>query len=155
MDLKILQDTPPWDWPRDAGKRFQETLIDRRANESDRLVAAEVAGDLTVINDELADSLTAIIRSPDEPEGLRARAAISLGAVLEQADTYGFEDPDDVPIIRRTFRNIQNSLRKLHFDNTTPRKSGGEFWRHRCALPRAGTRTRSGPRIPAETKTGC
>src|SRR5713101_663725 len=117
MDLKTLQDTPPWDWPRDAGKRFQEILIDPRANESDRLVAAELAGDLTVINDELADSLTMIIRRPNEPEGLRAKAAIALGPVLEQADTDGFEDLDAVPITRRTFRNIQESLQKLYFDN--------------------------------------
>ncbi len=122
MDLKTLQDTPPWDWPRDAGKRFQEILIDHRADESDRLVAAELAGDLTVINDELADSLTAIIRSPDEPERLRARAAIALGPVLEQAETDGFEDPDDVPITQRTFRNIQDSLQKLHFDNSIPKE---------------------------------
>ncbi len=122
MDLKTLQDTPPWDWPRDAGKRFQEILIDHRADESDRLVAAELAGDLTVINDELADSLTAIIRSPDEPERLRARAAIALGPVLEQAETDGFEDPDDVPITQRTFRNIQDSLQKLHFDKSIPKE---------------------------------
>jgi len=122
MDLKTLQDTPPWDWPRDAGKRFQEILIDHRADESDRLVAAELAGDLTVINDELADSLTAILRSPDEPERLRARAAIALGPVLEQAETDGFEDPDDVPITQRTFRNIQDSLQKLHFDKSIPKE---------------------------------
>ena len=53
---------PPWDWPGDAGKKFHEVLIDRQANETDRLIAAELAGDLTVINDELADALTAIIR---------------------------------------------------------------------------------------------
>jgi hypothetical protein len=122
MDLKTLQDTPPWDWPRDAGKRFHEILIDHGANESDRLVAAELAGDFTVINDELADCLTAIIRSPDEPEQLRATAAIALGPVLEQADTDGFEDPDEVPITQRTFRNIQDSLEKLHFDNTIPQE---------------------------------
>jgi hypothetical protein len=122
MDLKIFLDTPPWDWPRDAGKRFQAILNDRRANESDRLAAAELAGDLTVINDELADSLTAIIRSPDEPQPLRAMAAISLGPVLQQADTDGFEDPDDVPITPRTFGNIQELLRKLHFDNSVPKE---------------------------------
>jgi hypothetical protein len=122
MDLKTLQDTPPWDWPRDAGQRIQEILIDHRADESDRLVAAELAGDLTVINDELADSLTAIVRSPDEPERLRAKAAIALGPVLEQAETDGFEDPDYVPITQRTFRNIQDSLQKLHFDNSIPKE---------------------------------
>jgi hypothetical protein len=122
MDLKTLQDTPPWDWPRDAGKKFQEILIDHLAEETDRLIAAELAGDLTVINDELADALTAIIRSPDEPERLRATAAIALGPVLEQAETDGFEDADDVPITQRTFRNIQDSLQKLYFDNSVPKE---------------------------------
>jgi hypothetical protein len=123
MDLKILQETPPWDWPRDAGKMFQEILIDHQAKETDRVIAAELAGDLTVINDELANALTAIIRCPDEPEQLRATAAIALGPVLEQAEADGFEDPDDVmPITQRTFRNIQDWLQKLHFDNSIPKE---------------------------------
>lgn len=122
MELKTLQDRPPWDWPRDAGKKFQKILIDHQADETDRLIAAELAGDLTVINDELADVLTAIIRRPDEPEQLRAVAAVALGPVLEQAETDGFEDPDDVPITQRTFRNIQDCLHKLHFDNSIPKE---------------------------------
>jgi hypothetical protein len=122
MDLKILQDTPPWDWPSDAGERFQEILRDQRASDSDRLVAAELAGDLTVINDELADSLTAIIGSRNEPEQLRVQAAIALGPLLEQADLEGFEDPDDVPITQRKFRSIQAALQKLHFDNSIPKE---------------------------------
>ena len=122
MDLKTLQDTPPWDWPRDAGKKFQEILIDHQANETDRLIAAELAGDLTVINDELADALTAIIRRPEEPEQLRAAAAIALGPVLEQANTFEFEDPDDVPITQGTFRNIQYWLHNLHFDHSIPKE---------------------------------
>jgi len=122
MDVKILQDTPPWDWPRGAAKRFLELLTDRRADASDRLVAAELAGDLTVMNDALADSLGAIVRSPEEPEPLRATAAIALGAVLEQADIDGFDDPDDVPITERTFRNVQDSFQKLYFDDATPKE---------------------------------
>jgi hypothetical protein len=127
MDIKILQDTPPWDWPTDAGKTFQEILIDHRATASDRLIAAELAGDMVVINDELADTLMAIIRSPDEPERLRATAAIALGPVLEQSDleqlgTDGFDDPDDVPITHRTFRNIQESLQKLYFESSVPKE---------------------------------
>jgi len=122
MDVKILQDTPPWDWPRGAGKRFLALLTDRRADASDRLVAAELAGDLTIMNDALADSLGAIVRSPEEPEPLRATAAIALGAVLEQADIDGFDDPDDVPIRERTFRNIQESFQKLYFDDATPKE---------------------------------
>jgi len=122
MDLKTLLDTPPWDWPTDAGRMFQKILIDQRADESDRLIAAELAGDFTVIDDDLVDTLLTVVRSADEPEQLRAKAAISLGPVLEQADMDGFEDPDDVPITERTFRNIQDSLEKIYLDNSTPQK---------------------------------
>src|SRR5215813_4424086 len=122
MDFKTLQDISLWDWPRDAGKKFQEILTGPQANETDRLIAARLAGDLTVIHDELADALTAIIRRPDEPEQLRAAAAIALGPVLEQADTFEFEDPDDVPITEHTFRNIQGWLHKLHFDHSIPKE---------------------------------
>jgi len=123
MDLKTFLDTPPWDWPRDAGKKFQEILIDHQANPTDRLIAAELAGNLTVMNDQLADALMAVIRRPDEPEQLRAAAAIALGPVLEQAETDGFEDPHDVmPITQRTFRDIQDWFHKLHFDNSIPKE---------------------------------
>lgn len=122
MDLKILQDTPPWDWPSDAGRTFQKVLKDRRASDSDRLIAAELAGDLVVINDELADSLIAIVGSPNEPEKLRARAAIALGPVLEQTDTDGFEDPDlEPPITEGKFHSIRASLRKIYSDNSVPK----------------------------------
>jgi HEAT repeat protein len=122
MDLKALLDTPPWDWPGDAGNIFWRILLDRRAKESDRLIAAELAGDFTVINDDLADALLMIANSANELEQLRSRAAISLGPVLEQADTDGFEDPEDVPITEPMFRTIQESLEKLYLDNNTPKE---------------------------------
>jgi HEAT repeat protein len=122
MDLKTLLDTPPWDWPGDAGRRLWRILVDRRAQESDRLVAAELAGDLTLINDELADTLVTIASTADEPELLRARAAISLGPALEQADIDGFEDPDEVPITEHTFRTIQEWLEKLYLGDSTPKE---------------------------------
>ncbi len=122
MSLKILQDQDPWEWPEDAGKRFLKVLRDRHATASDRLIAAELAGDLTVMNDGLADALTAIVRSPDEPEQLRARAAIALGAVLEQAYIDEFDDPDDVPITKVTFRKIQDLFEKHYFDASIPKE---------------------------------
>jgi hypothetical protein len=121
MDLKTFLDTPPWDWPTDAGRTFGRILADQRASESDRLVAAELAGDFTVINNDLADMLLTIAGRADEPEQLRARAAISLGPILEQGDIDGFEDPDDVPISEATFHNIQNSLEKVYRDKSTPK----------------------------------
>jgi len=122
MDLKTLIETPPWEWPTDAGELLWKILTDRQATESDRLAAAELAGEFTVIDDDLADALLAVAGSANEPEQLRAKAAISLGPILEHADTDGFEDPDDVPITERTFRKIQGSLRKLYLDNSTPKE---------------------------------
>jgi hypothetical protein len=146
MDLNTLKDTPPWEWPSDAGKKFQEILTNRRASQSDRLIAAELAGDYTVINDKLASSLMAIIRSSDEPEALRACAAIALGPAVEAADTDGFEDPDDVPITQRMFRQIQDALEKLYFDEAVPKEvrrriletsvRGSESW-HQNAIETA------------------
>ena len=92
MDLKILLDTPPWEWPRNAGKILHRILIDRQAAESDRTDAAALAGDLIVVNDEIAESLLAIMGSPGEPERLRAAAAIALGPALEQADECDSEE---------------------------------------------------------------
>ncbi len=67
MNLKIIKELPPWEWPEGAGKAFLELLRDPQADESERLVAAELAGDFTVINDELAKALLSILRGVDEP----------------------------------------------------------------------------------------
>ncbi|MFQ5923723.1 MAG: HEAT repeat domain-containing protein [Anaerolineales bacterium] len=53
---------------------------------------------------------------------MRTKAVISLGPVLEHADTDGFEDDDNVPISEETFRGIQESLRKLYVDADVPKE---------------------------------
>src|ERR1035438_9992237 len=121
MDLTTLKDTPPWEWPRGAGKMFLGILRDRRTRASDRLLAAELAGDFTVINDPLAHALLAIVDDRGEPEELRAQAAISLGPALEQAYIDEFDDPDSVPISEKTFHKIQQSLRKVYDDSGVPK----------------------------------
>ena len=121
MDLKTLQDTPPWEWPNGAGKMFLAILRDPRADAADRLLAATLAGDFTVINDALAEALLSIIGNAAETEELRARAAISLGPALEQADIDEFDDPDAVPISEKMFRGIKQSLRKLYLDPNGPK----------------------------------
>lgn len=120
MDLKILDETPPWDWPEGASKMFLTILEDDRADTSERMLAAELAGNFTVINDNLVDVLLSILQSGEESDELRGKAALSLAPVLEHADTDGFEDPDDVPISEDTFHRIQNSLRKLYIDADVP-----------------------------------
>jgi len=120
--LRALKDTPPWDWPESTGTTLLDVLRDAIASESDRLLAAELAGDLTVMNDGLAAALISILENGDQPEKMRAQAAISLGPVLEQVDTEGFEGAADLPITESTFRRIQDSLRGLYQDAGVPRE---------------------------------
>ncbi len=116
MDLTILTDIPPWEWPRDAGDRFLDLLRDRQANATDRLLAAELAGDYTVVNDQLAEALLAIVGDDNEIDNMRGTAAISLGVALDHTHTMGFEDPDDILISEDVFNSIQQSLHDLYLD---------------------------------------
>src|SRR3990172_2635043 len=120
MNLRTLNGTPPWDWPEGTGKALLGILRDDRPSASDLLLATELAGDFTVINDELVDALLSILRSGDRPEEGRGRAAISLGPVLEHADTEAFEDAEDLPIAERTFHRIQEALCTLYMDASVP-----------------------------------
>ncbi|MCP4339885.1 MAG: HEAT repeat domain-containing protein [Desulfobulbaceae bacterium] len=123
MDLIILYNTiPPWDWPEDADKIFKKTLEDRSADLSNRLLAAEMAGDLVVFNDLLARTLLTIVTNSDETEELRARAAISFGAAFEYADLYEFEDLDDIALTEDLFRETQASFKELYYDAGVPKE---------------------------------
>ena len=53
---------------------------------------------------------------------MRGRAVISLGPILEHADTQGFEDADDLPITEPAFHRLQESLRKLYRDANVPKE---------------------------------
>lgn len=120
MDLSKLKDTPPWEWPEETRDVLLKALRDEGASEADRLLAAELAGDVTVVDDELAEALLSLLRAPGEREELRGQAAISLGPVLEQADTEGFGEPEEIPISESAFVRIVESLRKLYMDADVP-----------------------------------
>lgn len=122
MDLKTLQNMPSWQWPKEAGRILLGILRDGRADASDRLLAAELAGDFTVISDELADALLCIVQQGDESEQLRAEAVLSLGPALEYIDEDLFDDPDEMTISERMFNRIQDSLRRLYMDAGVPKE---------------------------------
>ena len=121
MDLKTLEAIPPWEWPQDAGRIILDVLRNDQAEPSDRLLAAELAGDSGDVSDELAEALLSILQNINEPEALRSLAVISLGPALEYAYMDGFDDPDEVLITEPMFRNIQETLRRLYRDARVPR----------------------------------
>jgi hypothetical protein len=126
MDVNSLLIVPPWEWPDDAGEIILETLTHKPAVESDRLTAAELASEMVVMNEELAEALLAIVRDHAESEELRGTAAIGLGPVLEQGDwelidDEGFDDPEGVPISLDTFRKLRDSLHDLYLDESLPK----------------------------------
>jgi len=120
MNVKTLMDTPPWDWPKHAAKTILGTLTDGRAEAEERLIAAELAGDLVVLNDELVDALLTILRDNEETEALRSQAAIALGPVLEEVDLQGFDDFDEPAIGESKFEQINEALHKLYLDDDIP-----------------------------------
>jgi len=122
IDLTTLNDTPSWEWPEEAGTMLLGILRDKKADESERLLAAELAGDFTVIDDELAEELLAIACKGDEPEDLRAQAAISLGPAIESADMDEFDDPDFATISEQMFSRIQKTLHRLYLDAQVPKE---------------------------------
>ncbi len=53
MDLMQLARTPVGEWPPNGGNVLHAVLDDRQAGESDRLLAAELAGEVAIIDDDL------------------------------------------------------------------------------------------------------
>lgn len=85
MKLKTLSRIPPWEWPDGTDEMLLEVLSDRNVAYSERLLAAEMAGDYTVVNDKLAEALLAILRSADEPEAVQG-AMVMSGAESDDED---------------------------------------------------------------------
>jgi uncharacterized protein (UPF0147 family) len=121
MNLKLLTRTPPWEWPDEAGPLLREVLADDRATEGDRLLAAQLAGDLSVVNDEMVAALLATLRNARASQQVRGAAAISLGPTLEDADTNGFDEVDEPAISEPTFATAVSALQDLYRDTTQPR----------------------------------
>ncbi len=122
MDLRYLNDVAPWDWPENAGEALLSVLDDHAAEVSDRRLAAELAGNLTVVDEELATALLSILRNGQEPDSLRATAARALGPALEHMEVFGFEDPDDILLSEARFHEIQQALRQLYSEQSVSKE---------------------------------
>jgi len=120
VDLKILRAIPPWEWPENTAETLLGILDDDHAEVSDRILAARLACDYTVLSDRIAEALLEIVSRGDQTDALRGTAALSLGPALEDADTSGFDDADDTLLSERVFHKIQQSLRELFVDAAVP-----------------------------------
>ncbi len=114
MDLKTLNETPPWEWPESAAETILAVLNDKDAEADDRLLAAELAGDPVVVDDVLAAELLAIVLDTGEAEDLRVEAVRSLGPVLEATDIEMLDEPDEAPISEETFDRLREALHDLY-----------------------------------------
>jgi HEAT repeat protein len=128
MDLTRLARTPRWEWPPNGGNTLLAVLDDRQADAADRLLAAELAGEIVAIDDQLAAALLSLVGDPSASEPLRCRAALSLGPVLEQMDQgrddyYLSLDEETLgppPISEHTFHRIQETLRVRYLEDDLP-----------------------------------
>ena len=163
MKLTRLARIPPWEWPPDSGNTLLTVLGDRRADESQRLLAAGLAGEMVVINEDLVATLLSILGDATASVALRSQAALSLGPVLEQMDWDSYDDfpglgvelPDDQPISEHTFHRIQQTLARPFISRkVSPRTCGATSWKPRYAHPRTGIGTRSVRRTPVRTEIG-
>lgn len=120
-DVEWFSQVPPWEWGPDAGRILREVLEDGAADPEDRVLAAQMAGDLVVMDNRMAETLLGVLRSPDEPAELRGAAAIALGPVLEEID-IGFHDfdPEEAPVSEETERRIRRALHEVYLDVDAP-----------------------------------
>jgi uncharacterized protein (UPF0147 family) len=122
INIRTLADTPPWEWPRAAGAEILGVLRNGEASASDRLLAADMAGELVVMNDLLAGELLRILSDPHEEDDLRATAAISLGPALEEADLHADDDTDTLAVSGSIMQRARLALRTAYLDPGVPRE---------------------------------
>ena len=122
MSLIALHSAPPWEWPLGAARQIMDVLSNEHADPAERLLAAELAGEINVIHDDFVELLLQILDRGDFSDELRCQAALSLGPVLEEVDIDGFDAPfGEPPISEGTFRSIQAAFEKIYADNGMPK----------------------------------
>ena len=96
VDVKVLWNLPPWEWPKNAAQALLLLLRDREAPEEDRRMAVNLVSELCDDFEEPFSACLEILASPAESEALRCAAAITLGPTLEQMD-YLVEPDSEEP----------------------------------------------------------
>jgi hypothetical protein len=126
--LRTLMEIPTWEWPEGTAAMLLDTISGGQrdaVDDEDRILALQLAGDFTVLSDELTHALLRVARDNSEDEAIREMATISLAGVIENADPdlygdlgLGVEDPP--PISDAAYRTILTSLHELYLDAAAP-----------------------------------
>lgn len=125
MKMHKLAAIPFWDWPLSAATEILAVLKDQGAEPEERLLAAELAGTLMPVYDDLAEELIQIIEDKEEDEALRGRVVTSLGAALDEADLDRYQNPifpawDEPLLPSPTFDRAREALRSVYEDLAAP-----------------------------------
>lgn len=117
MNLQMMNDTPPWEWPENAGETISKVLRDKRAMLSERVLAAELAAEMVVMNDDMANLLLDILEDGSEPEELRSIIPISLGPGLEYSDMMELDEysEEDEVLSEDVLDEIRDRLREMYY----------------------------------------
>jgi uncharacterized protein (UPF0147 family) len=120
VKVRELRRIEPWQWPENAASTIRSILKDRKAKPSDRLIAIDLAGNYVIISDEMTEAILTVLADPTESATMRARAAISLGPMLETVDLE--LDDDDPPITETTLAKIVFTLEHVYRDTNNPKE---------------------------------
>lgn len=115
MNLTDLQIIPAWDWPESARQTILKSLTNRSAPLDERLLAAEMAYDVSPDHDDVVTALADVVNEAGAPEGLRARAALAIGPALETA-FQGVASEAGESLSEPVFRKAQKALKRI-YDN--------------------------------------
>lgn len=116
--LALLSRVGCWDWPENARAWILEGL--HSPDPALRRAAVEVVDD--VMDDEIAGEVLKILDSDPDDE-IRGRAAIALGPALEEcSDEVDFDESlADTSLSMARYREIENRLKSLFYDASTPK----------------------------------
>ena len=120
MDLDELYDVPSWEWPEGTKEKLLDLVQDTGASPEDRETAAELFSDISIMDDTVAGMLLKIASDADEDPMVRGTAAVALGSALEFVGMEGFEDPEEMPLSEKAFKEIQQKFYELYHDPRTP-----------------------------------
>ena len=136
MDLKVLKETPPWDWPSGTRKMLP-TSFAMTAPPTPIACSRRSWRKLHGHQRRWAEALLSILRRRWSDV---ARPGGDLpGAVLDHTDTEGFEDAVTLLIAERPSTRSSHRCTRSIWVPTFPMTCGAGSWRRRCARPRTGT----------------